>query len=178
MSNTTHNKEVHEAAPVVQGEHEMNETITFKIYHADHGERQTKLFNKTKHHLINVLDTPCFICGSKEQREIHHYLIEFADENSADWDDKPWDETLETGEVIHHKTGKMREAYPDFDWANFKEPTDFVDSERNMLVLCKRHHTGRNHGIHYLPYPIWIMQKYRKQGFIFSPDEIKDEVKH
>lgn len=175
----THTKEQHEQAPVVQNEHAMHETISFTIYHADHDRRtESPLFRKTKKHLIEVLDTPCFICGSKKDREIHHMLLEYSDANSADWSDEPWDETLETGEVIHHKTGKMREAYPDFDWANFKEPLDFVDSEYNMLTICRLHHTGKGHGIHYLPYPIWIMQKYRKKDFVFSPDEIKEEVKH
>ncbi len=139
----------------VTGEHELHESIQIDIFYPDHVQRtESKLFAKTKHHLIHELDTPCWICGSKEKREVHHFHLEWADANGVDID-------------------KLKLAHPNFDWTTFNEITDFVDSEYNMMVLCEKHHRARDHGIHLLPYPIWIMQKYQKSDFVFSPDEEK-----
>lgn len=138
----------------VKNEHEQTETLTFDIYYPDHEARkESALFARTKHHLVAVLDTPCWICGTKEGREVHHFHAEWADADGIDWD-------------------KMRVLHPNFSWSTFNEPVDFIDSEYNMLVLCKYHHTHKDHGIHMLPYPIWIMQKNKRADFIFSPDEI------
>jgi hypothetical protein len=136
-------------------EHTQPETIHFSINYPDHAPRtESALFRATKHHLVKVLDTPCWVCGTKEGREVHHFHIEWADSEGVDWE-------------------KMRALHPAFDWSTFKEPADFVDSEYNMRVLCERHHRGINHGIHMLPYPIWIAQKVMRADFVFSPDEAK-----
>jgi hypothetical protein len=42
-----------------------------------------------------------------------------------------------------------------------------------MMVLCEKHHRGKDHGIHVLPYPIWIMQREQRADFTFAPDEVK-----
>ena len=64
-----------------------------------------------------------------------------------------------------------RALHPNFPWSTFTKPEDFIDSEYNMMVLCKKHHTGKDHGIHMLPYPIWVMQRNQRSDFQFSPDE-------
>ena len=134
----------------VSGEHEVHETIEIDIFYPDHAPREESyLFRKTKHHLIKVLDTPCFVCGSKDKREVHHFHLEWADSEGVDWD-------------------KVKKAHPNFSWSTFENPEDFVDSEYNMMVLCMKHHRGKDHGIHFLPYPIWIMQKLQKDDFIFA----------
>lgn len=134
-------------------EHEQKETITVDVFYPDHPPRtESSLFRKTKHHLVAILDTPCWVCGSKEQREVHHFHAEWADANGIDWE-------------------KMRALHPTFPWSTFEEATDFIDSEYNMMVLCKYHHTHKDHGIHMLPYPIWIMQRNQSKDFVFSPDE-------
>lgn len=139
----------------MNNEHEMREQITIDIFYPDHSPRtESPLFTQTKHHLIKVLNTPCWICGSKENREVHHFHVEWADADGVDWD-------------------KMRTLHPNFPWSTFKEPKDFVDSEYNMMVLCEKHHRGKDHGIHLLPYPIWIMQREQKADFVFAPDEVK-----
>lgn len=78
---------------------------------------------------------------------MHHFHVEWAMTEGVDWD-------------------MMRKLHPGFDWASFKEPVDFVDSPYNMMVLCEKHHRDEAHGIHSLPYPVWIMQKYKKQDYI------------
>lgn len=134
-------------------EHEVHETLSVDIFYPDHEPRTASpTFERTRHHLINVLDTPCWICGTKEAREVHHFHVEWADSEAVDW-------------------VKMRSLHPDFSWSTFTKPEHFVDSEYNMMVLCKHHHTGKDHGIHMLPYPVWIMQRHALQSFEFAPDD-------
>lgn len=134
-------------------EHEQSQTLHFSIFYPDHPPRtESTLFRKTKHHLVAVLDTPCWVCGTKEKREVHHWHAEWADSEGIDWD-------------------KMRALHPAFDWSTFKEPADFIDSEYNMRILCSKHHRGINHGIHMVPLPMWEMQRIQKVGFVFSEDE-------
>lgn len=127
--------------------HEVKETITVDVWYPGHDPRTTSsTFNHTSHQLIDVNDTPCWICGSKSDREVHHFYIEWAYANAIDWD-------------------KVKAEHPDFDWVNFKDAEDFVDSVYNMKVLCQTHHRGKNHGIHMIPYPIWQVQKFIKDDF-------------
>jgi hypothetical protein len=138
---------------MIKNEHEEKGTIHFDICYPNHAPRtESALFRATKHHLVKVLDTPCWVCGTKEKREVHHFHIEWADSEGVDWE-------------------KMRALHPAFDWSTFKEAADFVDSAYNMRVLCEKHHRGVNHGIHMLPYPMWIMQAVQRADFVFSPDE-------
>lgn len=140
--------------PKIAGEHFQHESIEIAIFYPDHPPRtESALFRKTKHHLIAVLDTPCWVCGTKKDREVHHFHAEWADSVGISWD-------------------KMRALHPNFAWSTFKEASDFIDSEYNMRVLCAKHHRGKDHGIHYLPYPIWQMQMQKREDFVFSPDEV------
>ena len=130
---------------IIPNEHEFKENIVIDIYYPDHSDRSTSnLFLRTKHHLVDVLDTPCWICSTKENREVHHYHVEWAFSDAVDWD-------------------IMKVVHPTFDWSKFKIAEDFVDSEFNMMILCQLHHRGKDAGIHYLPYPIWIAQKILKK---------------
>lgn len=138
----------------VENEHEQRETIEIDLFYPDHPPRtESALFRRTKHHLINVLDTPCWVCGTKKDREVHHFHAEWADSEGIDWD-------------------KMRALHPNFPWSTFSEASDFIDSEYNMRVLCAKHHRGKNHGIHWLPYPIFLMQMNKRDDFVFAPDDI------
>jgi hypothetical protein len=132
------------------GEHLVTETIRYQVYYPNHAERAPSArFNKTKRNLIHIKDTPCWICGSKERREVHHYHVEWAYADGVDWD-------------------KMKSLHPTFDWTQFRVPEDFVDHEYNMMVLCEEHHRGPGTGIHQLPYPVWVMQKHKRLDFILS----------
>lgn len=134
-------------------EHEQRETLEVDIFYPDHEPRtESPLFRRTKHDLIVVRNTPCWVCGTFDNREVHHFHAEWADADGIDWD-------------------RMRTLHPQFDWSTFKEATDFIDAEYNMMVLCKRHHTGKDHGIHMLPYPVWIMQRNKRADFVFAPDD-------
>lgn len=138
----------------MKDEHELKESIDIDIFYPNHPPRtESALFARTRHHVIDVLDTACWVCGSKEKRELHHWIIEWAYADGVDWE-------------------RMREFYPDFDWTTFKEPGDFVDSAYNMLVLCEVHHRHKNHGIHMMPWPIFIMQRYKRDDFIMFVEDV------
>ena len=50
---------------------------------------------------------------------------------------------------------------------------DFVDDMTvNGLLLCKDHHTVGDEGIHTLPGPIFLAQKYGKEGYQFTKLEV------
>ena len=73
------------------------------------------------------------------------------------------------------ENGTIRKDFPDFDWANFDpaNPYTFVDDMTvNGLILCKDHHIGKDEGVHALPHPIWIAQRYGQDGYKFSEIEI------
>jgi hypothetical protein len=140
-------------------EHEQKLTISVDVFVPDHPDRtNTPIFAHSRRVLIEHNPNACCeICGSKEDLELHHAIVEWCDSEGIDW-------------------GKMMLLYPDFSWKDFDstKPETFIDSTYNAKqVLCKKHHTGVDHGIHYLPYPVWQMQKHKRQDFIFTPDEEK-----
>jgi hypothetical protein len=138
----------------VKGEHLVKETGGFAEYFPDHPPRtESALFRKTKKHYHDAGAT-CFICGTADNIEIHHVVIEWAFAGAVDWD-------------------KLKADHPDFDWASYKEPTDFIDSIYNTIPLCAKHHRAPNHGVHHEPYPNWLIQKYVRDDFVLTPDQKK-----
>ena len=134
-------------------EHEFKQTLTVDIYYPDHPPRtESSTYRASHRYLIKTLDLPCEVCGSKENRETHHMFCEWADAEAVDWN-------------------KMKRLHPDFNWEQFKDPEDFVDSTYNLVVLCMDHHRGKDKGIHMLPYPIWQAQKFLRDDFVFEPGE-------
>ena len=143
----TYNNQTASNAAIHAGEHELRETLTLECWYPDHPPRtESALFARTKHHLIHVLDTPCWICGSRESREVHHAYVEWAFSEAVDWE-------------------KVKADHPGFDWSTFTAAEDFIDSAYQMRVLCAEHHRGKDRGVHMIPQPVWIIQKYVKDGF-------------
>lgn len=72
----------------------------------------------------------------------------------------------------------IRRDFPQFDWVHFdqQQPMDpylFVDDMRvNGMTLCADHHIGKDQGIHLLPHPIWLAQRYGQDGYKFSEVEV------
>lgn len=136
----------------------------YSIHYPEHKKRvETTIFRHTKKELENM---PCFICGKCKvddniSNEIHHYFIQKVAASAIDWikfgEFAEICYNIQTGILIGDK----------FDWKEVeKNPDIFVDSPYNMIVLCKNHHTGRC-GIHHVPYPDWILQKFAIEGFKF-----------
>ena len=131
--------------------HLVKETFTTEIWYPDHPPRtESALFRKSRKQMIDDGKQGCWVCGTRKDLELHHFIIEWAASESIDF-------------------GKMKKEYPTFDWKNFKEPSDFIDSTFNMRVLCAIHHRHPLHGIHCLPFPLWQLQKFVKDSFQLIP---------
>lgn len=149
--------------PVTQA-HELRETLIVDVITPGHAPRETTpLFRRSKRALMAAQHPPrCFICDRTEEElgeplEAHHVGVErsFA-EGAIEWD-------------------RVKADFPGFDWATFDpaDPYAFVDDMTAQgLLLCKRHHTGKGTGIHSLPYPLWRMQRYLKDGTQFTPTDV------
>ncbi len=74
--------------------------------------------------------------------ELHHDKVEFSLQSGID-------------------VAKLDQAFGlHLDDAAF---ADWVNSEGNLLPLCRLHHIGIQ-GIHVLPYPVWLPQKFYRDG--------------
>lgn len=145
--------------------HEEKETLAVDVNVPGHDPRTTTdLFRKSRQHLIDREGGRCYVCGctAEETRhplEAHHYPIERSMAEMIDWS----------------PGSQIRKDFPNFGWGSFDEsnPYTFVDDMNvNGLLLCKAHHTGKDEGIHAMPHPLWIAQKYGKEGYKFSGIEI------
>jgi hypothetical protein len=154
-------------------EHEQKDTLQVDVDIPAHDKRvTTALFTKTKRLLMHAAtalgfnikrpQARCWICGKTEQElgqplEAHHFGIERAYIDAKIlWDVVALD-------------------FPIFDWAKFDpaKPETFVDNmSAQGVLLCKEHHTGKDTGIHNLPFSIWIMQRYLADGSRFNPNEV------
>jgi len=151
--------------------HEVKETLVVEVNVPGHDARvATSLFKRTKKLLIERDGERCYVCNRTPEQsghplESHHHPIERSMANMIDW-------TLFMKDAKAGKSGPHAQA---FDWDKFdpNDPMTFVDDQTvNGILLCKDHHTGMNQGIHDMPYPLWIAQKYGKEGYVFSDHEV------
>lgn len=153
--------------------HDEIETLKVDICIPEHEERgsASALFIRTRKSLIEREGGRCWICGRTEEEsghplEAHHHPVErcFAEEI---------DFGLVRADALSGHLGPHPQA---FDWVAFQAQPDiyqFVDDMTvNGLLLCKDHHTVGNEGIHTLPGPIWLAQRYAKEGVKFSNQEV------
>lgn len=145
--------------------HEQIETLKVDVFIPGHAPRvTTALFSKSRKHLIEREGGRCHVCNCTAEEtghplEAHHFPIERSLAEMIDW----------------AEGSRIRKDFPFFGWGSFDEadPYKFVDDMNvNGLLLCKQHHTGLDEGIHALPHPIWVAQKYGKEGYKFSNVEI------
>lgn len=145
--------------------HEEKNTLKVDIYIPGHDPRvTTALFSKSRKHLIEREYGRCHVCKCTAEEtghplEAHHFPIERSMAEMIDWSEG----------------SQIRKDFPGFGWGSFDEadPYSFVDDmNTNGLLLCKQHHTGGDEGIHAIPHPLWIAQKYGKEGYKFSEVEI------
>lgn len=129
-------------------DHEEDLTLHIAVMLPGHDDRvDTPEFVHTRHTMVAVKDLPCYYCGSKEQRQVHHYHIERCLAERIEWG----------------PDSQLRKDFPNFDWANAKSIYDFVDSEENCRVICQPCHTGRDLSIHFTPYPLFAAIRYMTQ---------------
>jgi hypothetical protein len=139
--------------------HVQKQTMRVEVNVPPHDPRiNQKLFERTRKQLI-ARDRCCFICGVTSDLQAHHYPIEWSLALMIDWSE---------GATI-------RKDFPNFKWAGFDptRPYPFVDNMLfNGLLLCQRHHIEVGTGIHTVPHPIWIAQRYGKEGYVFNQFEV------
>lgn len=149
----------------VEQVHEERETLTVDVNIPGHDPRKaTPLFIKTRKHLIEREGGRCWVCGCTAEEsghpiEAHHYPIERSFAEMVDWSEG----------------SQIRKDFPNFGWGSFdpSDPYTFVDDMNvNGRLLCKAHHIGRDEGVHALPEPVWLAQRYGKEGYKFSDVEI------
>jgi hypothetical protein len=135
-------------------EHEQSERLTQDVVYPAHEDRtESSEFRKNKRLLVKQLDVPCWICGSRENREVHHLF---------EWSLFPALDTEKMLDTLHvfdpygytHKMGE--------------QPIESPDDIRNLVVLC-----GVNLGVHEITLPIWLSLRAVKPGI-----EITKAVSH
>lgn len=158
----------------VNQDHIEKETLVVAVYIPGHDPRvSTPLFDRTRKLLIEREGGRCWISGQTAEEsghplEAHHYPIERSFAEAVDW-------PRFANEARAGHYGPHAQA---FDWAGFlaKSPIDpylFVDDmTANGLLLAKEFHTAADAGVHMIPHPMWIAQKFLKDGFKFSDYEI------
>ena len=131
--------------------HDQIETYRIDVEYPAHPPRtESHEFATNKIKLVTKLDMPCFSCGGKDKREVHHFCIEWAEADSADW-------------------AKVFQKVHQFDIYGFaasmgETPITSPDDIRNLVVICASCHRGAGLGIHLVPFPNWISQVVAKDG--------------
>lgn len=132
--------------------HDVHRTIREFIVTPDHEPREddpyAAEYRAARHHAIDVLDSPCWICGIRKstggRMETHHSVIEWSLANGID-------------------PKKLAADFPELDISDEESFRKWLDSEGNLLVLCDVHHRGFP-GIHSVTYPPFRAQRYAKDG--------------
>jgi hypothetical protein len=119
----------------------------------DRGEREESAeFRAAKDRLKEDGHYKCYICSGTDNLQSHHRGAEYKFRNITDFEllkqhCEEWD-IYGYGRLLKNK------------------PITTVDDIRCQMILCQEHHTGVDHedgsgaiGIHFAPFPEWIMQK-------------------
>jgi hypothetical protein len=153
--------------------HEEKLTLAVDVEIPGHAPRgsATPLFIRTKKILVERVGGRCFICNGTEAEigaplKAHHFPVERSLATAWDWPKF----------IADCRAGKWGVYAQAFHWEGFdpvSDPYKFVDDMRvNGLLLCAKHHRGADEGIHGLPHPLWIWQKYAPEGYEMSNVEI------
>ena len=146
--------------------HEEKNTFSVDVFLPGHAPRgdASPLFIRTRKQLIARDHGQCYICGRTAEEtghpvQAHHFPVERSFAEMIDWSEG----------------SQIRKDFPKFGWGSFDEanPYTFVDDmNTNGRLLCPDHHIGKDQGVHGLPEPVWLAQKYGKEGYKFSDVEI------
>lgn len=127
--------------------------------------KESKEFKAAKKRLKEDGHYQCWVCGSTEKLQVHHYLAEWSLEADVDF----------------QKLKELAEIFDIYGYGRLlrNKPITTVDDIRNMMVLCQEHHTGGTtdgsaNGIHNITFPAWIMQKICKDGYDPIPEDEED----
>jgi len=142
--------------------HEQHESFHEDILYPEHVQRtESSEFRANKHLLVHQLDLGCWICGSKQDREVHHFASEW-----SLWDSL--DPALVLDTVLHIDPYGYAAKDP-------STPMSSPDDIRNLMVLCEKHHRHPYFGVHTITMPIWIAQRSVKPGVAVTEDPTAQE---
>lgn len=92
----------------------------------------------------------CWVCGSTEDLQVHHFGCEWSLQNVCDFE----------------KLKAFCEEWDPYGYGKLLKniPIASADDVRNMLVLCLQHRLGGTkdgvaNGIHEITFPAWVIQK-------------------
>lgn len=154
--------------------HEQKEALSVDVLLPGHAPRKaTALFERTRKELIAREGGRCFVSNMTAEElgaplEAHHHPIERCFAEIINW----------TRFAADCRAGHWGPYTQAFDWDSFLaavpfDPYTFVDDMTvNGLLLGKQFHTVKDAGIHTLPFPIFIVQKYAIDGWQFTPNEV------
>jgi len=120
-------------------------TLRFALYYPEHERRsESSEYRATRKTIIDERNIGCWVCGVHDNRELHHFVIEWSMANAIDFK-------------------KLKKDHPEA--AKYETLQKFVDSADNMRVLCAEHHRHKGYGIHMLDFPEWEVQAWLKDGY-------------
>lgn len=128
--------------------HEQRTTIHLLEHIEGHMPRASDPFYHIFHRTVTAMRAAhkdkCFIGNHQCSGllEWHHCIIEFSMVEAA----------CKSLALFQHR-------YPQFGIQTEDELRAWAESEANMMVLCKAHHTGK-YGIHEVDYPLWTAQTF------------------
>lgn len=182
-------------AKIPEGEHELRATYSVDLFYINEPEPRTPspTFQKMKRD-ADKAGTVCAISGQPNP-QYHHVFCEYAARDQVDWEtvkgvalgtiaqlpvldlatDLPVPgQFFDAKASLLWKLCKWLEVCFGMDWAAFDpaDPVSFVDSINNMLPLNEKFHIRKDHGVHLMPFPEFLLQVLpRKAGFVLTPDE-------
>jgi hypothetical protein len=142
---------------------------------AHNKRRETSLFRKNKKFIRDECGAPCWVCGSKQNLEVHH-VFEWAFWNAMN--PKKVTNILKAIEFYDEdyiskaeKSNKLRSEIDSI--VNEKPIIDTPDDIRNLVVFCRKHHRLKYTGIHTITFPIWLaISAVPTRGGILSKEQI------
>ena len=151
-------------------EHAQTRTLHEVVITPDHVQRtESAEFRASKERLHADGHYKCWVCGTTDNLQVHHFGIEWSLAGIADWE----------------KVKAFVEEWDPYGYGRLlrNQPMASADDVRNMLVLCQEHHTGVDHadndsgtGIHSLTFPVWIVQKLARAGADPVPQAAETEA--
>jgi hypothetical protein len=147
--------------------HKQQRHIIECVITPEHDKRKESAeFRKSKERLADDGHYQCYVCGSKEDLQVHHYACEWSLEADVDF----------------NKLQSFCEEWDVYGYGRLLKNVQMtsVDDIRNCMVLCQEHHTGVDEtnggtgtGVHSMSFSAWIMQKLSKDGFNPIPQDGK-----
>lgn len=156
----------HDGSPTLATVHVTTESVAVYEMTPPHAPRvQTPAYVKSRKYLIETQDKPCVVCGVRKstlgdptankfgatELETHHYPIERSLADACD-------------------PAKIHLAYPEVIDRETLEA--FLDSPRNLIVLCSTHHRSLEQGIHHL-----LVQDYAVLPYLYDNYQITASAK-